>query len=206
MASSRSDPDLETLIDELNRLEQTVDTPQERQHVRTTLSIAERIPGSQHISKYTTRDVAEAFVGGVLFALPLLVEGGVFEIAEHLVATRIGGVPIFLLGNVLFVIMVTVGLIYWSDIRPVRAKRPLFGIFPRRLLGVLITTLGVATGLMILWGRVFEGDPTTLEAVARISVVWAAAAFGGSLGDILPGESRGHDIVIENFDDIILPG
>ncbi len=203
MASSDGDHDRDELIRELEELERTVDEPHEQAHVRETISLARRLPGSKRISKYTTRDVAETFVGGVLFSLPLLVEGGVFEIARHFATYRVGGIPLFFLANIIFIITMTIGLIYGADIREVTPERLLFGIIPRRLLGVLLTSLIVATMMMLLWGRLFEGDPTTLEAAARVSVIWAAAAFGGSLGDILPGESRGHDIVIKNLDEIV---
>jgi hypothetical protein len=48
--------------------------------------------------------------------------------------------------------------------------------------------------MLLFWGRLHEGDPTALERVGRIAVVWAAAAFGAGLGDILPGESQGEDL------------
>lgn len=207
--SEERSPDIDQLIEELEELHQTVDQPEEREQVEETLELAERIPGGQaieqRISKYTTRDLAETFVGGIIFSLPLLVEDGVFEIAEHFVNFRVGGIPIFFIANILFVVMVTVGLLYWADIREVKISRPIFGIIPRRLTGVLIVSFTVAAGLMLLWGRTFEEDPSNLEVIARVTVIWAAAAFGGSLGDILPGESRGHDITVENLDEIIKP-
>lgn len=52
----------------------------------------------------------------------------------------------------------------------------------------------VAAGTMFMWGRLHLGDPTTLEQIARISVVWTATAVGATLGDILPGESQGEDL------------
>jgi len=65
------------------------------------------MPGSAafttRITKYTSRDMAESFVGAVLFSLPLLVEGGVFEIAGWLAGTSVAGVPVFLLAHVAFV-------------------------------------------------------------------------------------------------------
>ncbi|PSP15312.1 hypothetical protein BRC62_07680 [Halobacteriales archaeon QH_10_67_13] len=60
----------------------------------------ERLPGSNRIRKDTGRDVAEGFVGGVLFALPLLVEDGVFSISEWFVSVSAGPVPVFLVANV----------------------------------------------------------------------------------------------------------
>ena len=200
------DPDLDRLIEELEVLEEQVDDPEERAQVRRTMKLARRIPGSEFangkIRKYTTRDMAETFVGSIVLSLPLLVEDGVFEIAEHFVTFLVGGVPVFFIANVAFIVLLTVGLIYWSDVRDVKVNKPIFGIFPRRLVGVLTISFITATLLMIMWGRTFEEDPGAFEAVAQITVIWAAAAFGGALGDILPGESRGTDVVRENLDDL----
>lgn len=146
--------------------------------------------------------MAEAFVGGILVSLPMLVEDGVFEIARWFLQTTVAGVPVFLVGNVAFIVVVTIGLMYWSDIREVQITNPIFGVVPRRLVGVLTVSVLTAVFLMVLWGRLLAGDPEgPLEVFARVTVIWAAAAFGGALGDILPGESRGHDIVVENLDE-----
>ena len=200
------DPDLDQLMEELEALEEQVDDPEERAQVRRTMKIARRIPGSKlangKIKKYTTRDMAETFVGSIVLSLPLLVEDGVFEIAKHFVTFLVGGVPVFFVANVAFIVLLTVGLIYWSDVRDVRVSKPILGIFPRRLVGVLGISFLTATVLMVMWGRTFAEDPGAFEAVAQITVIWAAAAFGGALGDILPGESRGTDVVRENLNDI----
>jgi uncharacterized membrane protein len=191
------DADLERLVEELEELEELVDDPAEREQVRKTLHVAHRLPGlhavENGIKRYTTRDMAEAFVGSVLLSLPLLVEDGVFEIAEHFVEFTVSGVPVFLVSNVLFIGLLTTALIYWTDIRDVRVTDPLFGFVPRRLVGVLGISLLTATGLMIMWGRVFEGDPTTAEAIGRITVIWTAGAFGAALGDLLPESDRAAD-------------
>jgi len=47
---------------------------------------------------------------------------------------------------------------------------------------------------MFMWGRLHEENPTTLEQFGRVTVIWAAAALGATLGDILPGESKGQDL------------
>jgi len=189
----------------LDRLEETVDEPHEREKVRQTISLVERMPGSHaftnRITKYTTRDIAESFVGGILLSLPLLVEDGVFDIAEWLANTLVGGVPVFLVANVLFVLVMTWGLLYFADFRDLRDSNPLFGFLPRRLVAVLTISLFVSVGTMILWGRLVEGNPTTIEAISRVTIIWAAAAFGAGLGDILPGESTGQD-VSERIDEL----
>ncbi|TYL38821.1 DUF2391 domain-containing protein [Natronococcus pandeyae] len=204
-----SDPDVDHLLEHLEELEGLVDDPAEREQVQKTMHVARRIPGldavENGIRKYTARDMAEAFVGSILLALPLLVEDGVFEIAEHFVAFTVSGVPIFLLSNIFFILLLTTSLIYWTDIRKVGVTKPLFGFVPRRLVGVLGISFLTAAGLMVMWGRIFEEGPTTAEAFARITVIWTAGAFGAALGDILPGESEGHDVTIDNLDDIVSP-
>ncbi|GAB3679751.1 hypothetical protein GCM10028857_01540 [Salinarchaeum chitinilyticum] len=203
------DPDVDALLDQLEELEETVDSEHEREQVQSTISLAERIPGggllSGHIQKYTTRDVAEAVVGAILISMPMLVEGGVFEVAAFLSDRWRFGVPIFFIGNVAFVVVMSIGLLYWADIREVKISNPILGIVPRRLVGVLVASFLTAAGLFFLWGRHRVGNPTEFEVLARIVVIWTAAAFGAALGDILPGESAGYDITIENLDDIVKP-
>jgi len=203
------DPDVEALLGQLEELEETVDSEQELEQVQSTISLAERIPGSGflsgHIQKYTTRDVAEAVVGAILISMPMLVEDGVFDVAAYLTDRWMFGVPIFFALNVVFVVVMSIGLLYWADIREVKISNPIFGIVPRRLVGVLTASFLTATGLVFLWGRHRVGDPSDFEVLARIVVVWTAAAFGAALGDILPGESAGYDITIQNLDDIVKP-
>ncbi len=192
------EPDIGDLLRKLDRLKDTVDDPHEREKVRQTISLVNRMPGSQaftkRITKYTTRDIAESLVGGILLSLPLLVEDGVFDIAEWLVGTLVGGVPVFLIANVFFVLVMTWGLLYFADFRDLQDPNPIFGFLPRRLVAVLSISFLVSLGTMTLWGRLFEGGPTPLEAFSRVTVIWAAAAFGAALGDILPGESTGRDV------------
>ena len=179
---------------QLERLEATVSSEHEQREVERMRRMLEHVPGGNAIRKYTTRDIGEAFVGGILFSLPLLVEDGVFEIAEWFTEVTLGPIPVFLVLNVVFIVALTTGLLYAIDFREIRIYRPLFGIIPRRLVGILIISLLVAAGSMLLWGRLHADDPTTLEVVARITVIWAAAALGAVLADILPGESKGEDI------------
>ncbi len=180
-------------LDQLQELEDTVDGRHEVQEVRQAIKMVEKLSPRRAIEKYTTRDMAQTFVGGILLSLPLLVEDGVFDIAEWFVDFTVAGVPVFLIGNVAFVVVLSYGLIYWSDFRQVKLKK-ILGVFPRRLMAVLTISLLTASFLVFLWGRHTIDDPSRLEVFARITVIWAAAAFGGALGDILPGESRGTDV------------
>lgn len=183
--------DIEDVRTRLQQLEETVDAPHERREVRRTIRLVDKLPGESvrdGIRKFTRRDIAEAFVGSILISLPLLVEDGIFDIAAHFVAT-----PAFALLNVLFVVGMTTGLLYYADFRDVVVNRPIFGIFPRRLTAVLFISFLTATFMMTVWGRVGGWEDPAI-ALARISVIWAAASFGAALGDILPGESKGADI------------
>jgi len=185
---------IQDVLDELDDLEETVNTEEEQAEVADVRRAVQRLPRvralGRRIERYTTRDVAESFVGGVLISLPMLVEDGVFEIADHFLAVRVVGLPVWLVGNLAFTAMMTWGLLYWADFRDVRNPRPLFGFIPRRLVGVLSVSLLTAVLTMSLWGRVEWSEPVV--AFARISVIWTVAAFGAALGDILPGESRDH--------------
>lgn len=184
---------LNDVFDQLRDLEQTVTSSEERREVRRTRRMLEHVPGRDRIKKYTSRDVAEGFIGGIIFALPLLVEDGVFEIAEWFVDVTLGPVPFFLVINVVFIFALTAGLLYFTDIRDVQI-RYLFGFIPRRLTATLTISFLVAAGAMLTWGRLHAEGPTTLEMFSRITVIWAAAALGATLGDILPGESKGSDL------------
>lgn len=190
---STSGYDLGDVFEQLEELENTVSSSDERREVRRTRRMLERVPGAENIWKYTSRDVAEGFVGGIIFSLPLLVEDGVFEIAEWFLAITLGPIPVFLVINVLFVISLVAGLLYYTDIREVNV-RLLFGFLPKRLVAVLLISFLVAAGTMLMWGRLHADDPTNLEMLARITVIWAAAGLGATLGDILPGESKGEDL------------
>ncbi|GAB7009370.1 DUF2391 domain-containing protein [Halorubrum trueperi] len=198
LARDPADPDINDLLAKLDALSDTVDEGHEREKVRQTISLVERMPGSAafttRITKYTSRDMAEAFVGAVLFALPLLVEGGVFEIAAWFAATTVAGAPVLLVAHVGFVLTMTAGLLYFADFRQIEVKHPIFGLIPRRYAGILLVSLFTTVFMLLLWGRLHEGDPTTIERIGRVTVVWAAAAFGAGLGDILPGESQGEDL------------
>lgn len=98
------------------------------------------------------------------------------------------------MANTLFVVTLTTGLLYYTDIREVHVTRSILGVAPRRLVGVLAVAAVVAAGMLFTWGRLHEGTPTTAERLSRVTVVWSAAALGAALGDILPGESKGEDL------------
>ena len=145
------------------------------------------------IEKYTSRDIAEAFVGSIFFAIPFLVEDGVFDIAAFFLSFRLGVFPVYFLINTAFVLLMILALVYWAGPQDVQVNEPILGFIPRRMVGIAVVSVLTAAALMTMWGRVDNwADPVV--ALARISVVWTVASFGAALGDILPGESSGSDI------------
>lgn len=181
---------VEEIHTQLEELERTVDDAEERREVRRALELVEEVSETlltDTIRKFTRRDIAEAAVGSIIISIPMLVEDGVFEIAAYFLTQ-----PVSFLLNAGFVVLMAVCLLYFADFRAVVVNRPLFGLIPRRLAGVLVVSFLTATFMMTLWGRVDWAEPSV--AFARISIVWTVASFGAALGDILPGESSGTDI------------
>lgn len=187
---------VEELFSDLHALQERdadAETRQEVGDVEGLLAAAhERGLIDSGVRRLEARDVAQAFVGSVIFASPLLVEDGIFDIANYLFGFTVFGVPVFLLTNMLFVVVMTYALLEWTG-RNREDVEHLFGIVPVRLLVVLGVSFVVATILMTVWGRV-GGWQSPAEALARINVIWTVGSFGASLGDILPGESSGADL------------
>jgi uncharacterized membrane protein len=184
------------LHEQFDDLESVVDDTGERQAVnrireRSVQATVEDTLGDR-IQKYTSRDIAEGFVGSIFFAIPFLVEDGVFDVAEYFLSFQVGVFPVFFLLNTVFVLLMILALVYWAGPQDVRVNRPLLGVIPRRLIGIALVSLLTTAALMTMWGRVAWEDPVV--ALARVSVVWTVASFGAALGDILPGESSGADI------------
>ncbi|UPV74260.1 DUF2391 domain-containing protein [Halorussus limi] len=180
----REDPELEDLLDELEELEETVDDPAEREQVRETIRVARRVstPGAfgRVIRGFDRHDAAEALVGSVVFGIPMLVEGGTAEIGAFIAAH-----PVSLAVTLVGTIGLVVGLLYVAEIQQVEIHRPLFGVVPRRLAGVVGVSFFTALAMMTAWGRVDWTDPWL--AFCQTSVTFSAMALGAALGDILPG-------------------
>lgn len=193
-SEEHEDIDVEDVLDELEDLENEVSSSEEKSEVRRVRELLEKVPDSEHIGKYTLEDIGEAFVGSLIFSLPFLVEGGVFEIADWFATNWVGPVPILLLGNIFLIIGITAGLLYAVDIREVKIRYPILGLVPRRLTGHLVASLLCVLFMMFFWGRIGEGDPTGVESVCRVAIVWMPATLGAVLADVLPGESEGEDI------------
>jgi uncharacterized membrane protein len=179
------DQAVEDLIDDLEALEDLVDTPDEREQVREAIRLAREVERpsvfGRVMSGFDRNDAAQALLGSTLFGLPMLVEGGTQEVGDFL-ATR----PLYYGATFLAGVTMVAGILYATDIQDVRIHRPLFGLVPRKFAGVLAVSGLMAVVSMTVWGRVDWNDPTT--AVARTVVCFVPMAIGAALGDILPGD------------------
>jgi uncharacterized membrane protein len=179
-----SPPDMGDLFDELQALEEVVDTPEERERVRETMETlmrVERRSFGRVISGFDRADAAEALLGSLLFGIPMFVEGGTGEVGAF-VATH----PLYFVGTVGFAVLTVVGILYVADIQDVRVRNPIFGLVPRKLLGVVLVAAVTAAVMMTAWGRVdWAAEPWV--SVCDVTVAFFPMAIGAALGDILPG-------------------
>jgi uncharacterized membrane protein len=183
-SEARPGPTMGDLLDDLEALEASVDDEAEREQVkdvmRTASAVRPRDGFGQVIVGFDRADVSEAILGAFLFGVPMFVEGGTQEVGTYL-ATR----PLVLVGTICFGVAMVYGILYVAEIQDVRVLDPLWGILPRRFVGVLFISLALATLLMTAWGRVSWASP--VRATAQIVVAFVPMAIGASLGDILPG-------------------
>lgn len=179
------DEELHELLTEFDALAETVDSPEERDRVRAARNAAvvaaqdDDVFG-QVIEGYDRADLAEAFVGSLLFGIPMFVEGGTNEVGEFLAAT-----PLALAGTLVGAVGLVIGILYVAEIQDVRVHKPILGIVPRRLVGTLGASFGTALVIMTAWGRVVWSEP--LLAFATVVAAFVPMSLGAALGDILPG-------------------
>ncbi|MFC6871761.1 DUF2391 family protein [Halobellus marinus] len=180
------DEELRQLLAEFDTLANTVDSPEEREQVRAARNAAvvaaqddDEIFG-QVIRGYDRADLAEALLGSLLFGIPMFVEGGTNEVGEFLAAR-----PPLLAGTVVGAVGLIIGILYVAEIQDVRVYKPILGIVPRRLVGVLCVSFVTAVVMMTAWGRVEWSSP--LLALATVVVAFVPMSVGAALGDILPG-------------------
>jgi len=177
-------PDMADVFDELEALEEVVDTPEERERVRETKRMvlrAQRGTFGRVISGFDRADAAEALLGSLLFGIPMFVEGGTGEVGAF-VATH----PLYFLGTLVFAILTVIGILYVADIQDVRVRNPIFGLIPRKLLGVVAVAAVTAVVMMTVWGRV-DWAARPWVSVCDVTVAFFPMAIGSALGDILPG-------------------
>jgi len=177
--------DMGDLFDELQELEALVVSDAAREQVRETMRVAMAAsaaasPFGRVIRGFDRGDLAEALLGSVLFGIPMAVEGGTQEVGTFL-APR----PTYLVATLLFAVGLVIGIIYVADFQDVRVHRPIFGVIPRRLVGVLGVSLLTATFLLTVWGRIDWGAPRL--ALANVAVAFVPMSIGAALGDLLPG-------------------
>jgi uncharacterized membrane protein len=167
----------------LDALAAATDTDEERALVRETVETDLGIevgPFGQIVVGFDRGDLAEAALGAIVFGVPMFVEGGTAEVGAHF-ATR----PLAALVTVAFTVVAVYGIVYVSDIQDVRVTRRLFGLVPRRLVGVLGVPLFVAVIGLTAWGRIEWATPAV--AVGSVVAAYLPMAIGAALGDILPG-------------------
>lgn len=167
----------------LDALAAATDTEEERAMVRETVEMDLGIevgPFGQIVVGFDRGDIAEASLGSILFGIPMFVEGGTTEVGEHLAAR-----PLAALVTVAFTVAAVYGIVYVSDIQDVRVTRRLFGLVPRRLVGVLLVPLVLAVLGLTAWGRVDWAVPAV--ATGGVVAAYLPMAIGAALGDILPG-------------------
>jgi len=183
-AEPASEPSVADLVEELQALRETVDSPEERERVEavreTALSMSQQGAFGRVISGFDRADASEAMLGSVLFGIPMFVEGGTSEVGEHLAAF-----PPFLLGTAAVTFALVYGILYVAEIQDVRVQKRLFGVVPHRFAGVLCIASVTALVLMTMWGRLTFSEP--LVAVGELAAAILPMSVGGALGDILPG-------------------
>jgi uncharacterized membrane protein len=176
-------PDLGELYDQLRELEETVDSPEERELVREALRTTVAVepgPFGRIVYGFDRADAAESLLGALVFGIPMFVEGGTQEVGSFL-----AGRPLLLCATVAAAVGVTMAVLYVADIQDVRVKHRLLGLVPRRLAGVLGIALLTALVGMTAWGRVDWARPVV--AFSQVAVAFGPMAVGAALGDILPG-------------------
>ncbi|MFB6298822.1 MAG: DUF2391 domain-containing protein [Halobacteriales archaeon] len=176
--------DMGDLVAELEELAEDASTPARREQIEETIEMAHQVQSAgtfgRIIRGFDRADMAEAFLGSVVFGIPMIIEGGSLEVGSF-IATH----PAYMFGTLALGIVTVIGLLYVADIQHVIVHRPFFGLVPRRLVGVLGISFATALVLMTGWGRVDWATPWV--AFSQILFVFVGMAIGAALGDILPG-------------------
>lgn len=172
------------LFDDLSALEGIVDSPEERERVRDVMRTASEVDDDPVFGRvvwgFDRADLAESVLGALLFGIPMAVEGGTVESGEF-IAVR----PLFLALTLASTVAVVIGILYVAEIQDVRVADAIFGLVPRRLVGVLGSSFLTAVTLLTIWGVVSWDDPWVDFCIC--TVAFFPMAIGAALGDILPG-------------------
>ena len=147
---SPAEPDIEDVLDDLETLEELVDSPAERQQVRETMRTARRANTPRVIGRlrdsFDLRDAGEAVVGAFIFGALMIVEGGTLEIGE-----AIAGSPAALVSTTAFGLLVVLGILHAARFQEVESEM-LYDVIPLRLVGILSVAGCLSAGLMTVWG------------------------------------------------------
>ncbi|WP_135302452.1 DUF2391 family protein [Haloarcula amylovorans] len=181
---------LNELFDELEELEDIVDSEAEREQVREAMRAAtaaqDHDPAvfGRVIWGFDREDFAEAVLGSLLFGIPMAVEGGTIDAGQHIAQH-----PLYFLGTLAAAVAMVFGILYVADFQDVRVANRILGIVPRRLAVVTATAFAVSVALLTGWGLVeWSTDPVVVwQSLSTCTVAFVPMAIGAALGDILPG-------------------
>jgi uncharacterized membrane protein len=184
------DDEFARLFDELQELEQLVDSEDERQQVRDAIRAAaesqdhEAATFGRVVWGFGRSDLAEALLGSLLFGIPMAVEGGTVDSGLHIAQH-----PLYLAATLAIAVGLVIAILYVADFQDVRVANRILGIVPRRLVGVTGTAMVVSVALLTGWGMVeWSSDPAVIyESACICAVAFVPMAIGAALGDILPG-------------------
>jgi uncharacterized membrane protein len=175
------DVDIDDVFDELETLEDLVDSEAEQEQVRETMHALRRSrerPLVRLRSRFQIRDVGEAIVGSFVFGMPMVVEEGTLEIGRHIASS-----PILYAPTVAFGIVTVYGILHAAEFEKIEEDL-IANMIPLRILTIPLIAALMALLLMTIWGRVDWGTP--LVALGQVTVTTIVMAVGASLGDILP--------------------
>lgn len=176
------DPDFDDVMDELESLEESVDSDDERRQVRQTMRVVRRAGRRRPIGRvrdsFDTRDLGEALVGSFVFGMPMIVEGGTYEIGAY-----ISTAPSLIVATAGFGFLLVLGILWAAEFEKVESDF-VFGVVPVRLIGIVGVAVSTATLLMTMWGTVDWSDPVVAASQTLVTAV--VMSVGASLGDVLP--------------------
>lgn len=183
---AENEPENGDVLTYLEELEDDIEAPEQRRTIRKAIAAARRTTtapprlfGNVIRNGFGRGDVGEALVGSVVFGIPMLVEDGTLTVGTYL-----AGTPLFSLLTLCFGIAMAIGILYVAEFQQVEVVNPIFGIIPRRLVGVVGTAFITAVFLMALWGRADWTQPWI--AYNQTLVAFVPMVIGAALGDILP--------------------
>ncbi|NHN43275.1 DUF2391 family protein [Halorubellus sp. JP-L1] len=178
---SDPDGDIDDVFDELEALEDLVDSEAEQQQVRETMQALRRSRNRPFVrlrSGFDGRDVGEAVVGSFVFGMPMVVEEGTLEIGSHIAASPLLYVPTVALG-----FATVYGILHAAEFEKIEEDL-IADTVPLRIVSIPIIAIVMALLLMTMWGRVDWSTPTV--ALGQVTITAIVMAVGASIGDILP--------------------